>query len=195
MGVIAAIRNAVSFGSVPFMGRAEVDMILGYLEPTHVMLEWGSGTSTIFYGRRVSAYYAIEHHQTWARRVQRRLAELDLEGSVQVFHAAPNQPLDGVPNYARSPEGRRQQFCDYIDKVDELGVERFDRVLIDGRSRPECAEKIRPYLGPSSLVFIHDYFNTRYHRRAYHQAIDAHYETVDKVETGQSLVVLRPRDR
>jgi hypothetical protein len=76
--------------------------------------------------------------------------------------------------------------------VNRLGVERFDRILIDGRSRPECAIEVLPYLTPDSRVFIHDFFTTKYDRIEYRALLDRQYEVVAKIEEGQSLVVLRP---
>jgi hypothetical protein len=178
-------------GPEPYMSAHEVQMIVDMLDPSHVMVEWGCGGSTLRFSRKVRRYYSIEHDREWFQKVDRHLKRAR-RTNVQLTHVPPNLPLSGVPNYARSSEERYAQFRDYIQQVNRLGVERFDRVLIDGRSRPECAIEVLPYLTPDSRVFIHDFFTTKYDRIEYQALLDRHYEVVAKIEAGQSLVVLRP---
>ena len=180
------------FGSKPFMSDPEIDLILGWIGKEHTMLEWGSGVSTIFFSQRVRRYFSIEHDPQWHWPLADKLFRLKLD-NVRLFLVPPNQTLDGLPNYARPSAERYAQFRDYVDQVAKLGVARFDRVLIDGRSRPECAKKVLPYLSTTSIVFIHDYFNTQYERAEYHRLVAEDYETVDEIREGQSLAVLRPK--
>jgi hypothetical protein len=184
------IREAIR-GPKPQMDRREIRMIEGMLRPTDIMLEWGCGGSTYRFSKRVHAYYSIEHDPAWYEKM-RRVLEKAGRTNVRQALVPPSLPETDPPNYARSSEERYAQFREYIDHVATLGVPRFDRVLIDGRSRPECAVRVLPFLGPESRVFIHDFFNTRYARAEYDRLLDR-YEVVDAIETGRSLVVLRPR--
>lgn len=175
----------------PYMSAEEVQKIAGLLEPSHVMLEWGCGGSTLRFSREVHRYYSIEHDREWFEKISRHV-KWARQHNVHLVHVPANLPLTGVPNYARSAADRYAQFKDYIEHVDRLGVERFDRVLIDGRSRPECALHVLPYLTGESRVFIHDFFKTKYDPADYRAVLDRHYELVDAVRDGQSLAVLRP---
>jgi hypothetical protein len=175
----------------PYMSAREIQMIADLLDPSHVMLEWGCGGSTLRFSKAVRAYYSIEHDREWFERVRRQLARAR-RTNVELVHIPPNLPLSGVPNHARSSIDRYAQFRDYIDQVHKWGVMRFDRVLIDGRSRPECAVQVLPYLTLDSRVFIHDFFNTKYDPAEYRSLLDPHYELVAAIEEGQSLAVLRP---
>ena len=125
------------------MSPAEIQMITDLLDASHVMLEWGCGGSTLRFSTEVRQYYSIEHDRKWHTRVRRHLKRARLR-NVELIHVPPNLPLSGAPNHSRSANERYAQFRDYIEQVTTLGVECFDRVLIDGRSRPECAVAVLP---------------------------------------------------
>ena len=166
-------------------------LILRSLAPHHIMLEWGSGGSTLRFSPKVRRYYSIEHDPRWHRQVRWRMSRLR-PSRAKLTLVPPDRALAGRPNYARSAVERYAQFRGYIEQVDRLGVGKFHRVLIDGRSRPECALRVLPYLDHDSLVFIHDFFNTKY-RRAEYDKLYACYELVGAERSGLSLAVLRPK--
>jgi hypothetical protein len=184
------IREAIR-GPKPQMTRKEIRMVERSLRASDVMLEWGCGGSTYRFPRRVREYYSIEHNAEWYQKMRGVLNRAG-RTNVHLVLVPPTLPEIGTPNYARSSQERYAQFRDYVDHVEKLGVPRFDRVLIDGRSRPECALRVLPFLGPDSRVFIHDFFNTRYDRAEYDRVLE-HYDVVEAIETGRSLVVLRPK--
>ena len=62
-------------------------------------------------------------------------------------------------------------------------VNRFDKVLIDGRARAFCAEYVLKYLHADSLVFIHDYHD----RFFYHGTIEKYYTKVRHVLLFQNI--------
>jgi hypothetical protein len=112
--------------------------------------------------------------------------------NVSLVLVPPNKGLGGVRNAKRSSAERYEQFRDYIEAASTFGVERFDRVLIDGRSRPECAVAVLQYLGSESRVFIHDFTKSRYEPGEYGRLLDQ-YAVEAQIKEGQGLVVLRPR--
>jgi hypothetical protein len=177
----------------PFMSEAEVRLIRRYLRSRDVMLEWGCGGSTLEFPRYVARYCSIEHDSGWYDRVSAAVEARGL-ANVTLLLVPPNLPLDGSPNYARPSGDRYAQFRDYIEAVDRFGDARFDRVLIDGRSRPECAARVRPRLASGAVVFIHDFFNPKYDRAPYHAMVLRDYELIEAVRKGQTMAVLRPRD-
>ena len=63
---------------------------------------------------------------------------------------------------------------------------KFDLVLIDGRARPQCAEKVIPYLSDDAVVFIHDFWK----RPDYSWVLNL-YDEVESIKNGQSIVALR----
>ena len=158
----------------PWMSEQEIKKIVQYLSPGDVMIEWGSGGSTSFFPHFVKAYYSIEHDAQWHHEILSN----HLPTNVKYFHVPLDHPL--------TQPTQKHQVQTYIDFIDTLGVSTFDKVLIDGRGRGWCAEKVIPYLNEDSIVFIHDYWL----RKQYH-IVENWFEVIDHVKQGQTLVVLR----
>jgi len=157
----------------PWMSEEEINLIKKHLNPDDVMLEWGSGGSTNYFPQFVKDYYSIEHDKKWFNEIKQNLPLntkyyfVDLDSQL----TAPTQ---------------KYQVQTYIDFVDTLNIDKFDKVLIDGRGRGWCAEKIIPYLKENSIVFIHDYWQ----RPQYH-IIERWFDIIDYVKYGQSIVALK----
>ena len=82
------------------------------------------------------------------------------------------------------PSHDRYEFVTYINHVDLLG-KKFDKVLIDGRARQWCAEKVLKYLKDDAVVFLHDF--ERPGRERYNSVLN-YYTVIGKVGT---LVALK----
>ncbi len=158
----------------PWMSAAEIDLIKSTLNPEHVMLEWGSGGSTVYFPQFVKEYYSIEHDLEWYEKICEKIPS----NVIYYNHIELDAPLTDPTQLS--------QVQTYVDFVDELEVDKFDRVLIDGRGRGWCAEKVIPYLKPDSIVFMHDYWQ----RPAYH-IVEQWYGVIDFVKGGQSIVALQ----
>ena len=179
--------NAEQVGTSVMMKREEREIIRAYLKPTDRMLEYGSGFSTLYFSRFVHSYYSIEHDRQWYKRVQNFIAETPLVArKVQKYLLVAVDP--GYKGWAGGfTEGTRQQFDEYIRGVHQLGVKKFDVVLIDGRARVECAKEILPYLHANSIVFVHDYTN----RPHYFNISSAKYRLVLNTYDDQTIVAFR----
>ena len=89
-------------------------------------------------------------------------------------------------------------FEEYIKYPFTLN-KKFDRILIDGRARPECAKYIYDYIDDDAIVFIHDFYKELYdnegnHMRSggrshYHILLEK-YKIIDSVET--LAVIVKP---
>lgn len=161
----------------PWMDDTEIALILKHLYYTDTMLEWGSGGSTTYFPHFVSKYYSIEHDGEWSKKVQE-----EMPPNVNFHHVPWDEP--------RTIPTQRSQFETYIHHVDNLGVDTFDKVLIDGRARGWCAEYALNYLHKDSIIFIHDFWN----RPQYHVVFNW-YDELDSIKTEglQTIVALKPK--
>ena len=164
----------------PWMSPQEIQLIESFLKPNMTMLEWGSGGSTVTFSKKVAKYYSIEHVKDWYSKVDEELVNLNLKSKVT------NVLIE--PDYPRTIPTKYEEFKTYIEYVDELGV-MFDAVLIDGRARAQCAERVLNYLNPGAVVFIHDFWQ----RPQYHSVLKD-YREVASVKYGQSLVTLKKKE-
>jgi predicted O-methyltransferase YrrM len=166
----------------PLMEPQEIEKIIAHLSPKHTMLEWGSGGSTLFFPPKVARYYSIEHDPTWYHSVAQEIAKRGLK-NVHISLVKPNAPLTHPTKY--------NEVKDYIEFPKKLGIPRFDRVLIDGRGRPECAKALLPLIDGNSIVFFHDFYLPG--REYYRKALD-HYVEIDSVKSGpRTLTILRKK--
>ena len=128
----------------PFMPDEDISLIEKQFNKNDIVLEWGSGGSTIQFSKLVKKYYSIEHDREWFANVDKNKPE-----NVSYFFVEQNLP--------RTYPTKKEEFIDYINKIDELGVKKFDIVFIDGRARPYCAKKALDYIDVNSKVIIHDW--------------------------------------
>ncbi len=156
------------------MSIDERNLVSKYLGYNKTMLEWGAGGSTLFFSKYVKKYISIEHDEGWYNEVKAKIGD-----NVELHHVPNNLP--------RTIPTDPVQFEDYINYVDVLN-KKFDLVLVDGRARPQCAEKVIPYLTDDAVVFIHDFWE----RPEYSWVLNL-YDEIESVKKGQTIVSLRKK--
>jgi len=134
----------------PYFPEHQRKFMQTYLNKTQTMIEWGSGGSTFSYAPLVKEYYSIESNLKWYNKVKSKMSS-----NVHLFYVSPNEDLN------TKLEHTYLQFKDYVDKVHTLGVKVFDIAFIDGRARIHCAHALLPYLTKDSILFFHDFVDTR----------------------------------
>tara|TARA_Y100001963_G_scaffold160065_1_gene267534 strand:- start:2667 stop:3287 length:621 start_codon:yes stop_codon:yes gene_type:complete len=191
------------------MSSEQIDSIYSYLDSNDIMLEYGSGGSTLHFSKYVKYYYSIEHHKDWYDKVKSETSNItnlsyfyiaaedfwndegSLSGKEILSESEYKRLYEKYPyseeNSTYSCIGRYNQFKTYVNYISELGVETFDKVLIDGRARTFCAYKVLPYLKENSLVFIDDFFRNSYSATArweveYGNQFFDLYEQVERVD-------------
>ena len=209
------------------MSNQQVEAILKYLCKDDIMLEYGSGGSTLFFYKYVKKYYSLEHEPTWYNKIADKVKDIP---SLYYHHVMPNYGnikdpgcnLDTIfdkhgewciskedyekvkAEYPYAPEGIRNyssigrylQFRDYVNYIDKLGVDKFDKVLIDGRARTFCSYKILPYLHKNSIVFIDDFYNPSYGDKTRGDVAfggDSFFDRYEKIEQVDHMLIVRKK--
>lgn len=158
-----------------WMDPKEKNLIVECLKPNTIMLEWGSGGSTLEFSSIVEKYYSIEHNEEWYNNVSSELKHRILN---DVTYKLVKQNKENLG----TGQSEYHMFKDYIDEVDNFNT-KFDVVLIDGRARRLCAKKIIPYLKKDAVVFIHDYV-----LRTPYWVVEDYFELIDSVtDTNQTI--------
>ena len=161
---------------LPWMEEDEINFLSSFLNSNDTMLEWGCGGSTLYFSKIVKEYYSIEHTKDWYEKIKNYPKNKE-----NVFmHYVPSD----VPRKLKFGPSQRHEFVTYINHVDLLG-KKFDKVLIDGRARQWCAEKVLKYLKDDAVVFLHDF--ERPGRERYNSVLN-YYTVIGKVGT---LVALK----
>ena len=69
----------------PFMPAEDISLIEKQFSKNDIVLEWGSGGSTIQFSKLVKRYYSIEHDRGWFENVDKNKPE-----NVSYFFVAQN---------------------------------------------------------------------------------------------------------
>ena len=168
----------------PWMSEEEIQKIQSYLRSTDIFLEWGSGGSTIYFSQFVKEYISIEYDINWYKNIKETIINTKKQ-NINYIYCPPNNDIL-LPVWHRTSDPKN--FIEYVNVIDNIPITKYDKVLIDGRSRVECAKKILSYTNKDSVIFIHDFFT----RPAYFSVLD-HYTLIDSIKEGQSLAVLKKK--
>lgn len=177
-------KNKIKLTMNPWMSKKEIETIEKYLKSSDIFLEWDSGGSTLYFSRFVKEYISIEYDIKWYNNITNMISINQLQNINYLYCAPDNKVIPPV----KSRKSKKKDFVTYVDIIDSLPQKIYDKVLIDGRSRVECAKKVLNYLNNDSVLFIHDFFN----RPKYFSVLD-NYILIDSIKEGQSLAVLKKK--
>ena len=174
-----------------------------YIKDKNKVLEWGSGTSTLYFSKIVKQFVSIEHNTEWYNRISSQITD-----NVEYYYVAPhgfkndeeldknvpdllcraNDPVlvDGITHWKTRDGFDWHCGIDYIRKPLELEYRDYDAVIVDGRCRTMCAY-IAKYLIKDGGYLIFDDFKSR----TYYHGILKYYEVIDG---GDTLAILKVRE-
>jgi len=160
---------------LPLMHKYEYKFIEKYLRPEDILLEWGSGSSTLYFSGLIKEVVTIEHDKDWVDTIQKLISFYDIKNIKQ--YLVPAHSPDPIPC-------RYEQFKDYVEfpKKEKL---KFTRILIDGRARKYCAKSIYDVIDDSVIVFIHDF------NREDYQKVLKYYDIIEVLTEGQGIAALK----
>lgn len=124
--------------------------------PNARVLEWGSGASTVWLGKRSSEVFSIESDAAWANLVRDSVPP-------HVHIVTPDIPVrvgrTGIPS--RRLGFRHLDFSHYVGAIDDVpGL--FDVIVIDGRAREACLDKALTRLSPGGIILFDNTNRLRY---------------------------------
>lgn len=114
---------------VPWWPRKAIELVEAKLRPDMAAVEFGSGSSTMWIGKRVKSVIAREHHAGWADVTRKRIAEAGLT-NCEVQHR------EGEAYYAFEPG------------------QRFDFAVVDGEFRWKCIEALAPRMNAGGFIYF-----------------------------------------
>lgn len=158
----------------PLMHEHEYKFIEKYLNKDDILLEYGSGNSTLYFSGIVNKVISIEHDVDWIHSLNKVISAYEIK-NIELHHVAPHSP-DPKPC-------RYSQFKDYIHYAADQKF-KFTKALIDGRARKYCAKYIYDIIDNDVIVFIHDF------NRSDYQMSLKYYDILDITTEGQGIAAL-----
>lgn len=180
--------NGTMLPPYPHMRPKECEFIESHLNPDTIMLEWGSGYSTLRFSQQVSKYYSIEHDPNWYKEIKPQLGQnVDYRLVNGVILPGPEErkaPAYNPDRWHRPAASwdkiggslRDKQYHDYIRAIHTI-KEQLDIIFIDGRARCECAKAALEHATSDTTIFFHNWDRPHYH------IILKKYKLVKKVKT------------
>jgi len=155
----AMLQKDVVIPSTPMMAEADWKYIESTLKRMKVktFVEWGSGSSTLYFAKLAKTYVTIEHNPGWCGEVMMSLWQRGID-NVKYICEPVTQGYRGWKGGWF--EGSFSQFKQYVTAVDIVSAGTggtLDAVLVDGRARLACAMYVMQYLNKDSIVFVHDF--------------------------------------
>lgn len=164
---------------IPLMHKFEYEFISKFLDINDILLEWGSGNSTLYFSEKVNKLISIEHDLYYYNIIKNLISFYDIS-NIDIYHIPANSPTPSPCRY--------EQFKDYIEFVDKKNF-KFNKVLIDGRARKYCAKSILNLIDENCIVMIHDFNRTDY------QKVLKYYNIIEQITDGQGIVALRKKPK
>lgn len=136
-----AARNALE-DEVVWVTFEAREWLESFLTPDMKVFEFGSGGSTIFTAKRVTALVSVEHDPKWHKLTAEALARNNILNCQyllvpqQIAAEAAHEPND--PYGFVSSQYQGMSFEDYVKSISAFPDETFDLVAVDGRARPSC---------------------------------------------------------
>lgn len=122
----------------PWIAPEAVSLIDKYLRPSHSVVEWGSGRSTLWFAQRVHTVLSVEHQPDWASTVDASLRHAGFADRVTLRTV----PLGAADSH------------DYVAAVDVVTPRSVDLALIDGLWRADCVARAVQLLRPAGLLVV-----------------------------------------
>lgn len=171
----------------PLMHEHEYKFVEKYLNKNDVLLEWGSGNSTLYFSDFVSKVISIEHDIDYYHSIKKCIDAYSAE-NILLFHVEPTVRDQTIDRYA--------QLKDYIEfPVKQKFI--FNKILIDGRARKHCALFLHDHILEDHIIFIHDFnYNNQegYIDKNFHEDLLSKYTILDIEKRGQGIVALKKKD-
>jgi len=135
----------VRVDDIPWMTFGVIDYLEEWAGKEMKVFEYGAGSSTLFWAKRVKKVYSVEHDTLWAKKVKDDLAKKGIT-NVELYLISPKPAeTSQKPDYsdpyqyrADDDEWRAYSFEEYVKKINSFEDNYFDVVVVDGRARPSC---------------------------------------------------------
>ncbi|MGH1579013.1 O-methyltransferase [Planktotalea sp.] len=114
----------------PWWPTRVIPKVEAFLKPSHDVIEYGSGSSTIWLARRARSVVSMEENQTWLEMTRARISREGIENA-QIHWG------EG-PSYYTPPK--------------ETGP--FDLAIVDGAYRWKCIETVLPKMKPGGMIYL-----------------------------------------
>ena len=117
---------------LPWISYNAIKRIEELIKPDWKVIEFGSGMSTIWFVKRCSFVYSIEHNEDWYNKISNLLKK---------------KKLTNVKYYLRKADNSYSDLSEYKDQF-------FDFCLVDGINRLSCVENVIQKIKVGGFLYL-----------------------------------------
>jgi len=137
---------------IPHLAPVVIKMMDEYLIQSMNVFEWGSGGSTLWISRRVSAIHSVEANSHWYDFLSEKIKK---EGITNI--TIDYQPEIFIKLHNKTDRDREKENLDYVKAIEKHHT-KFDLIIVDGivNLRNKCLEKALYYIKPGGRIIFDD---------------------------------------
>ena len=119
------------------------------------VFEYGAGSSTLYFSRRVAQVFSIEHDKEWFDYLKHEI-EKQMITNVVCRLIEPETVDEKHENtyFSDSPPYKGKSFEAYVKSIDAFPDQHFDIVVVDGRARTSCIAHARNKVKPGGYLMV-----------------------------------------
>lgn len=125
--------NEIKNPDLPWLTQEAVSILSSLVRQEDVGVEWGSGRSTVWFGKRMKRLISVEHDLMWFHKVSKELFEQKVKNVV----------------YSYKPVKK-----EYMEVASRFGKNTIDFALVDGIWRDSCALHVIEKIKVGGLLVI-----------------------------------------
>jgi hypothetical protein len=160
----------------PWTTPASIKFFKKCLNQEMVGLEYGSGSSTIFFARRLKHLVSVEHNRSWFKYIKDKASKLYITNLDYQFIPTNNPeitkeiPADYINlNIQDKRIKYLKQYHNYSQFVLKFPDNYFDFIIIDGRARVQCTVNSVNKLKPGGIFVLDN--SERGHYKPVHELL------------------------
>jgi predicted O-methyltransferase YrrM len=137
-------RTALREG-LPWIVPESLEHLERVIQADWRVFEWGSGGSTVYWGRNCAHVISVEHNKEWVERTTKLIRKFGVVPRVSLLYVRGDGSGDA-----------KTAFRDYADVILDFPDESFDLVFVDGEasSRGWCLNNAIPKLKHGGYLLL-----------------------------------------
>lgn len=189
----------------PLQSQKCIDLIKQYLNDDIILLEVGSGYSTIDFCSKVKKVYSIEHDYKWYKKINEIIEDNGIKNIEYKLQIPDTDYISSKYNISGIGGGggkywEYNMYPNYIEQIGQFNT-KFDVCFIDGQARMHCYLYVFNYLNDDGIVMIHDFYNCKNLDKQWNlKILYKYYDKIDSIEQickqnrGNDVIILRKKN-